>query len=117
MSERDRFMTKFVIDDKTGCWNWALSKNNKGYGQFSPHSRNPQISTIEMKLKPWTTPDYVHIDMPARPKQEGMHELPAIHITELLGKELDGLVQQWLNDLYVKAGKPCNWINTPAAGG
>lgn len=30
----DRFMSKYVVDDITQCWNWQASTNNSGYGTF-----------------------------------------------------------------------------------
>lgn len=32
----DRFTEKYVIDEKTGCWNWTAAKNNAGYGMIHP---------------------------------------------------------------------------------
>jgi hypothetical protein len=33
-SLKDRFSEKYAIDPKSGCWNWTLSLNTHGYGQF-----------------------------------------------------------------------------------
>lgn len=32
-SIEQRMLSSFVEDKKTGCWNWSLSTNQKGYGQ------------------------------------------------------------------------------------
>ena len=31
---KQRFLSKYVADPKTGCWNWVAAKDRKGYGQF-----------------------------------------------------------------------------------
>lgn len=37
----ERFHTKYVIDDVTGCWNWTGTLAVKGYGRFSIGGRTP----------------------------------------------------------------------------
>lgn len=65
--------------------------------------------TVTLKLKPWQTPNYATVEMPARPRQEGIKELPSVHVTELLPQELSDLAEQWLTELYAKANQPHNW--------
>ncbi len=63
------------------------------------------MASIEMKLKPWQTPNYAQVELPSAPKQEGVRELPSVHVSELSLEALDDLARQWLTDLYNKAGK------------
>jgi hypothetical protein len=41
--------------------------------------------------------------MPPRPKQEGLQELPKVHVKELPFQVLDALAEAWLQDLYMNA--------------
>ena len=34
ITDEERFHTKYVIDEITGCWNWISSISNDGYGRF-----------------------------------------------------------------------------------
>lgn len=69
-----------------------------------------EMATIELKLKPWTTPNFATVEQPPRPKQDGMRELPSIPVKELSQEALDGLATEWLRELYEKAGKvQPNW--------
>jgi hypothetical protein len=70
------------------------------------------MASVEMKLVPWTAPNFARLEMPARPKQDGMSELPAIPVADLSAEALTMLAEQWLYDLYAKAGKPQNWAFT-----
>jgi hypothetical protein len=36
----DRFNSGYVVNEKTGCWDWVKSKNCKGYGMFRSHVSN-----------------------------------------------------------------------------
>lgn len=36
----ERFSRSYKVDKKTGCWNWQLSLNDKGYGSFYFPPRN-----------------------------------------------------------------------------
>jgi hypothetical protein len=31
----ERFATKYVVDERTGCWNWIGPVNGNGYGTFN----------------------------------------------------------------------------------
>jgi hypothetical protein len=66
-------------------------------------------SEMKMKLKPWLSPNYAQVEMPPRPRQDGPKEPPSLHVSELSAEALDGLAEQWLADLYTKAGKPNRW--------
>lgn len=67
------------------------------------------MTTIAMKLKHWTVPNFANIEMPPGLKQDGVKELPSIPIAELDAEALTSLAHQWLTDLYAKAGKAPNW--------
>ncbi len=70
------------------------------------------MAATEVKLKPWLTPNFATIEMPPRPKQEGISALPSIPVKELSPQALADLAEQWLTELYEKAGKPRNWTFT-----
>jgi hypothetical protein len=67
------------------------------------------MASVEMKLKPWQTPNFASIEAPPRPKGEGFTELPSIPITELSAAALSALAEEWLTSLYQKAGKAQDW--------
>lgn len=70
-------------------------------------------ATIQMKLKPFQVPNYAVIEMPPRPKQEGVRELPPVPVADLAPDALRELAQQWLTELYRKAGKTPDWAFFP----
>ena len=37
-TDLEKFQSKYVIDDNTGCWNWIASKV-RGYGAFRYNSK------------------------------------------------------------------------------
>jgi hypothetical protein len=63
-------------------------------------------ATIALKVKPWMVPNFVSIEMPPRPKQDGIAALPSIPLKDLPLETLDSLAEQWRTELYAKAGKP-----------
>lgn len=67
------------------------------------------MASIELKLKPIMTPNFVQAEMPPGLKQDGLRELPSFPLKELSVAALDGLVAQWLSELYEKAGKQNAW--------
>lgn len=69
-------------------------------------------ATIEMKLQPWLAPNFARVEQAPRPRQEGIHETPAIPVADLSAEALTSLAEQWLTDLYAKAGKEPNWAFT-----
>lgn len=74
------------------------------------------MASIKMKLKPWLTPNFANIEVPPRPKQDGVVELPSIPVSELSMEALSSLAQQWLTELYTKAGKTPDWsFNSPTS--
>lgn len=67
------------------------------------------MATIELKLKPIMTPNFVQAELPPGLKQDGLRELPSFPLKELSVSALDGLVAQWLVELYEKAGRKSAW--------
>lgn len=67
------------------------------------------MATFEMKLRPWIVPNFATLDMPVGRKQDGPRELPTIAVADLSEEALTDLAQQWLTELYAKAGQPHNW--------
>lgn len=67
------------------------------------------MATFELKLRPWTTPNFATAEMPVGKRQDGARELPTIAVADLSEEALSDLAQQWLGELYDKAGKPRNW--------
>lgn len=61
--------------------------------------------TMPLKLKPFNTPNFVLVDMPARPKQEGVTSLPSFPLHELSVESLDQLCRQFRAEVFTKAGK------------
>lgn len=62
-----------------------------------------------VSLKNWTVPNFAQFDIPARPKQDGIRELPTVPVAELSASALSWLAEAWLTELYAKAGKPHDW--------
>lgn len=66
-------------------------------------------AVIELKLKPWQAPSYALVDSPPGGRQDGLKPLASVHVSELSPDALTQLAEQWLTDLYKKAGKTQNW--------
>jgi hypothetical protein len=63
----------------------------------------------------WIAPNFANVDMPPRPRQEGMQALPSVAIKDLAPEALDALAAAWLSDLYTKADRPCPFANLGAS--
>lgn len=61
------------------------------------------MTYLPMKLKPWTTPNFATVELPPRPKQDGVVALPAIPLADLTEEAVDDLVKQWRAEVYKKA--------------
>lgn len=60
---------------------------------------------MSYKLKAWQTPNFATVDLPTRPKQDGIVALPSVAVKDIPQEALDSLAQQWIEELYAKAGK------------
>lgn len=60
---------------------------------------------MNTKLAPWTVPNFVCVEMPPRPRQEGMAESPKYAIAELGAEVLSDMCDRFRADVFAKAGK------------
>jgi hypothetical protein len=60
---------------------------------------------IKLKLRPVTVPNFVSVDEPAHPREEGIGEGHKFAITELDAEVLEALCVQFRADLFKNAGK------------
>lgn len=67
------------------------------------------MASVELKLKPWTTPNFAQIEQPPGKRQDGFKELPSISVKDLSPQALSDLAEQWCNELYRRAGKAQNF--------
>lgn len=59
-----------------------------------------------VRFKPFNVPNYARVETPAKPRQEGFQESPAISIEDLEPAVLDALAERWLDNLYASAKRP-----------
>ena len=60
--------------------------------------------TKKVELQPFRVPNYVLQKMPARPRQEGYHETPKYHLSELDKATLIALCNEFTAAVLEKAG-------------
>lgn len=60
---------------------------------------------IQLKLRPFQTPNYVSVEGESKPRQEGLQELPKFALNELSEESLSELCDQFRFDIFKKAGK------------
>ncbi len=64
------------------------------------------MATINMKLKPFQTPNFVSLDLPPRPRQAGFNaEPPTLPLKELDAEALSALCEDFRAEVFRKAGK------------
>lgn len=61
---------------------------------------------VKLKLQPMGVPNYVIVQMLARPRQEGMVDPPKFHLRELDADVLAGLCDEFRRNVFAKAEKP-----------
>lgn len=62
--------------------------------------------TTEVELMPFNVPNYVIVKMPPRPKQEGIHESPKYHLSELSEETLNQLCEEFRAEVFRKSKEP-----------
>lgn len=62
-------------------------------------------ATIEVKLKPFTVPNFVLVEMPSAPRQEGFQEGRSYTLSEIDAVTLDKMCNQFKRSVFEKAGK------------
>jgi hypothetical protein len=45
----ERFNSKYIVDEETGCWNWVGTISTKGYGTF--HINHKEIKHAKTTIK------------------------------------------------------------------
>lgn len=55
--------------------------------------------------KKFQVPNFAHLHMPPRPRQEGMQGLPSIPLNELPEEAVHQLAEAWVAEFYEKAGQ------------
>lgn len=61
---------------------------------------------MQVPIKPFTTPNFVILDIPERSKQAGFQELQCLPIKDVDVETLDKLCQDFREAVFTKAGKP-----------
>ena len=67
------------------------------------------MASIETELAPWPAPSFARIEVPPGNRQDGFKEAPAIPVADLPKASLQALADEWLTDLYNKAGQTPDW--------
>ena len=60
---------------------------------------------MEIKLKPFNTPNYVLVEGEVGERQDGLVQNKKFKLSELDGDTLSALCEQFVKDIYKKAGK------------
>lgn len=63
------------------------------------------MANISLELKPFSTPNFVIVKTPPRPRQEGIIEAPSIPLHELSAQTLDELCNDFRDEVFFKAEK------------
>ena len=62
-------------------------------------------TSIEIKLKPFKTPNYALVDEDAKPREEGFSEGRKFHLSELDACTLSRMCNDFRKEVFKKAGK------------
>jgi len=60
---------------------------------------------ISLKLKPFQTPNFVIVEMPPRPRQEGMQEALSFPLSEVDAETLYRMCDDFRREVFRKAGR------------
>ena len=65
------------------------------------------MTTIKLKLRPFTVPNFVIVEVPARPRQEGMQpvESTSIPLAAVSAEDLDAMCDEFRETVFKKAMK------------
>ena len=63
------------------------------------------MATIQQKIRPFTTPNYVTVEAPPRPRQDGWTTSPTISIADLDADTLSEMCAEFRAAVFAKAGK------------
>ena len=58
---------------------------------------------VELKLKPFQTPNFVSVDMPPRSRAEGFTPLPSLALHELSPETLAEMCDEFRKEVFAKA--------------
>jgi len=63
--------------------------------------------TIKIKVRPFTVPNFILIDMPPKPRQDGIHDLQEnkLSLSDLDASTLHEMCEEFANAVFAKAGK------------
>lgn len=63
------------------------------------------MSNITLKLVTPMVPNYISVEMPTRPRQEGFTELPKFDVAELTDAQLNAIADDWRARLLANAAR------------
>ena len=63
------------------------------------------LMTIEVKLKPFSVPNFVIVEVESNPRQEGFKESPKYSLSDLDANTLEKLCEEFTVEVFKKAGK------------
>ena len=70
---------------------------------------------IELKLKPFTTPNFILVEEPPKSRHLGFQEGRKFSLTEIGALELSALCDKFRSDIFKKAGKTDPSLTTSKA--
>lgn len=62
--------------------------------------------SVAVKLKPWTVPNFASVEMPVKPREEGLQNGVSFALNELPAEALAQLCDEFRAEVFRKAGKP-----------
>jgi DNA-binding transcriptional regulator YiaG len=60
-SPSERLLSSYVVDDATGCWNWTLQKDRKGYGRIGVGGSPQGAHRLSYELHCGAIPEGEHV--------------------------------------------------------
>lgn len=62
MPLRDRVLGRLIIDWDTGCWNWSLALDRKGYGTITIKGRSYGVHRVTYEMLAGPIPEGLELD-------------------------------------------------------